>query len=155
MKNIECAGIREAATVKRITHQTIEEVYPHYYPKGAVDFFLLYHNAENILTDIKEQKVFLIYDTATKISAGTVTVKENGIYRLFVLPEYQGKGFGQALMEFAEQRISSCFDVIHLDSSLPAKEIYRKAGYRETASHSIRMENGDFLCYDEMIKKVR
>ena len=27
--------------VKKITHKTIKEIYPHYYPNGAVVFFLL------------------------------------------------------------------------------------------------------------------
>ena len=25
--------------VKKITHRTIQEIYPHYYPRGVVDFF--------------------------------------------------------------------------------------------------------------------
>ena len=51
---------REAdfGTVKDITQSTINAVYPHYYPKGAVDFFLAHHSDENIMRDIQNGDVF-------------------------------------------------------------------------------------------------
>lgn len=49
--------------VKEITHTTINEIYPHYYPNGAVNFFLNHHNADNIKNDISENCVFLFYDS--------------------------------------------------------------------------------------------
>ena len=36
------------------------------------------------------------------------------------------------------------------ESSLPAKQIYLKRGYKETEYNLIKTENGDFLCYDVM-----
>lgn len=38
-------------------------------------------------------------------------------------------------------------------AALPAKRIYLKHGYREAAYHIIETDNGDFLCYDEMVKQ--
>ena len=38
--------------VKSITHKTISEIYPRYYPKGVVDFFLAHHSDENIMKDV-------------------------------------------------------------------------------------------------------
>lgn len=49
-------------TIKRITHKTISEIYPHYYAKGVVDFFLAHHNDESIMKDILEGIVYLILD---------------------------------------------------------------------------------------------
>ena len=43
--------------VKYISEVTISDIYPHYYPKGAVDFFLGHHNEDNILSDIENQKI--------------------------------------------------------------------------------------------------
>lgn len=34
--------------IQEISHTTIEEIYPHYYPSGATAFFLNHHNDENI-----------------------------------------------------------------------------------------------------------
>lgn len=140
-------------TVKIITVKTINAVYPHYYPSGAVDFFLSHHNECNILTDIEKENVYILND-ADNMAVGTVTVKDNEICRLFVLPEYQGKGYGRELLNFAEKKISEKYSSIVLDASLPAKAIYLKKGYIPTNNHTIRTENGDYLCYDVMEKKL-
>lgn len=64
-----------------------------------MDFFLEHHSEENILKDIKKNRVFLYLDTSQN-AIGTVTVKGNEICRLFVLPAYQGKGFGTEMPAF-------------------------------------------------------
>lgn len=37
--SIKKASISDLNTVKKISETTISEIYPHYYPKGAVEFF--------------------------------------------------------------------------------------------------------------------
>ena len=150
-------GIRLAQSsdfyvVKLITLTTINEVYPHYYPIGAVTFFLNHHNDENIANDISDSIVFLCSDSEGNI-VGTVTVKKNEICRLFVLPQYQGNGYGKEMLEFAEKEISKHYNEIIIDASLSAKPIYLKKGYKETEYHIINTEHNDYLCYDVM-KKV-
>ena len=151
--NIICAEMRSAGSVISIARKTIEEIYPKYYPKGAVDFFLAHHNKEQIEADIKAGGVFLIETEEGRV--GTVTIKEGEICRLFVLPEYQGKGCGRVLLDFSETEASKRNGKICLDASLPAKEIYLKRGFRIVSSHSIKTENGDFLCYDTMEKTLK
>lgn len=87
---ITAAAESDFQTVKDITQQTIKAVYPHYYPKGAVNFFLAHHSDEKIMRDIRSGDVFLLY-TDNNEAAGTVTTEKNEINRLFVLPEYQGQ----------------------------------------------------------------
>ena len=48
--------------VKKITHTTIMEIYPKYYPLGAVEFFLKHHSDESIVNDIEDGKVYLLID---------------------------------------------------------------------------------------------
>ena len=137
--------------VRRITRETITAIYPRYYPAGAVQFFLDHHSDERIRADIASGKVYLL--CADGVAAGTVTVSGNEILRLFVLPEYQHRGYGKALLDFAENKILKGFQTVIIDASLPAKPIYKKRGYRETEYHTIQTENGDFLCYDVMEMK--
>ena len=108
--------------VKNITYQTIKIIYPQYYTSGVIHFFINYHKEENIITDIKLRRVFLIIND--NFPVGTVTIKENEICRLFVLPEFQGEGFGKYLMDFAENKIWEKYNSIQLDSSLAAQNMY-------------------------------
>ena len=148
---IQKAIFTDTQTVYSLTAATISEVYPHYYPSGAVKIFLDYHNEEVIAEDIADGRVFLCRDSDGN-AVGTVTLCGNEIQRLYVLPEYQGRGFGGALLEFAEQKLFKTFDEVIVEASLPAKGLYKKRGYSETEYLYMRAENGDFLCWDKMIK---
>lgn len=144
------ADLQQLHLVECIVIQTISKVYPCYYPKGAVDFFLEHHSSERIQNDIQQHRVYLLYDDT--VCVGTVTINGNEIGRLFVLPDFQGMGYGKGLLDFAEEIIFEGYNTIVLDSSLPAKQIYLNRGYKIEDSQSILTENGDFLCYDIMKK---
>ena len=139
-------------SVKNITQTTIWSVYPKYYPSGAVQFFSNHHSDDRIRADIVAEIIFLIEVDGTAI--GTVTVADNEINRLFVLPDFQRKGYGRELMDFAEEIIRKKHDHIILDASLPAKQIYLKRGYVTAKYNMIETENGDYLCYDVMEKHL-
>ena len=119
-----------------------------YYPAGAVDFFLKHHSDEHIREDISVGKVYILKDADAVV--GTVTISEDSINRLFVLPEYQHKGYGRALLDFAEKKGLESFGHVQIDASFPAKRIYKLRGYKEIEYNIIETENGDYLCYDVM-----
>lgn len=147
------ANDNQLEIIKTITISTIKLIYPLYYPKGAVDFFISHHNDESISKDIQSGYVFLSFNN-DKNAVGTITIKKNEICRLFILPQYQKQGFGNKLLDFAENKISKYYTTSILDTSIPAKSIYLKRGYIETKTHSIQTKFGDFLCYDVMQKKL-
>ena len=149
---IRLANDTDLQTVLQITTDTISKIYPKYYAIGVVDFFLKHHKQDNILEDIENDRVWLLEEDG--LFVGTVTIKENAVNRLFVLPEYQSHGYGSQLMDFAEQKIAENFDQIHIDSSLAAKEMYLKRGYTEKRTCRIVADNGDILVYDEMEKRI-
>ncbi len=152
MRDIVKAKLSDLDIVKSISSTTISAIYPRYYPNGAVEFFLKHHSESSIIDDIDQERVFLCRDNEKIV--GTVTIKQNEICRLFVLPEFQGKGYGGALLDFAEKLISGKYSDIIIDASLPAKGIYLKRGYKETEYKIIKTENGDLLCYDVMTKHL-
>ena len=149
---IRLAKDTDLKTVIQITRDTISKIYPKYYSTGVVDFFLQHHNQDNVLEDIEHGRVWLLEDEGHLV--GTVTIKENAVNRLFVLPEYQSHGFGSRLMDFAEDKIAENHSQIHIDSSLAAKEMYLKRGYKEKRTCKIEADNGDLLVYDEMEKLI-
>lgn len=152
--NIRQATAGDFEAVKKITQETIHAVYPKYYPAGTVRFFSEHHADEKIMRDITAGIVYLVVDDSC-VPAGTVTLTDNEVDRLFVLPEFQGRGYGRALLDFAEERISEKYDVIILHASLPAKNIYLKRGFREVDYLKIDTGYGDFLCADVMEKKAK
>ena len=152
MAVIRAAKETDFDSVKDITQTTIWSVYPKYYPSGAVQFFSNHHSDDRIRADIVAGIVFLIEVDGTAI--GTVTVADNEINRLIVLPDFQRKGYGRELMDFAEEIIRKKHDYIILDASLPAKQIYLKRGYVTAKYNMIGTENGDYLCYDVMEKHL-
>ena len=105
------------------------------------------------MRDIDAGIVYLLV-TDDGVPAGTVTLTDNEIDRLFVLPVFQGKGYGRALLDLAEDTISRSYDVIILHASLPAKSIYLKRGFHEVNYIKIDTGRGDFLCADVMEKKA-
>ena len=136
-----------AALVK----ETIQSVYPRYYPQGAVRFFQDLHSEEQIRAVTGKEKIYLI--TADGILAGTGSIRKNEICRLFILPAYQKSGYGSRLMDFLEEEVFKDYPLIHIDASFPAESMYLKRGYQITAYEKIETENGDFLCYHTMEKK--
>ena len=110
MAVIRAAKETDFDSVKDITQTTIWSVYPKYYPSGAVQFFSNHHSDDRIRADIVAGIVFLIEVDGTAI--GTVTVADNEINRLFVLPDFQRKGYGRELMDFAEEIIRKKHDHI-------------------------------------------
>ena len=150
---IRSAVLTESDKITELVRKTIKAVYPKYYPTGAVEFFLAHHKPEKIASDIEAGKVYVIEQDG--IIVGTVTIDGNDIARLFVEPSKQGKSYGGKLLDFAENMIFGYSETIRLDSSLPAKSIYIKRGYKEKEYCKILTDNGDYLCYDIMEKSNR
>src|SRR5215469_15770701 len=86
-----------------VIHDTIEEIYPKYYPRKAVDFFHNHHSKENMLEYLPKEYTKIIIENGKII--GTGSAKGNEIGRFFILPEYQNKGFGKLLLKELEKEI--------------------------------------------------
>jgi GNAT superfamily N-acetyltransferase len=140
--------------VYNMVHNTIENIYPKYYPRKAVDFFHKHHSKENMLEKLPNEYTKIIMEN--KIIIGTGSVKDNDIGRFFILPEYQNKGYGKKLLKELENKIiQNDYDKITLASSLGAVFFYRSCGYRYYDYKIIPVEDGENLCYLEMIKEIK
>lgn len=150
---IRKAKISDLNQVESICSKTIKDIFPHYYPHGVVEFLLKFHNSQNISDDIQSDKVFLCFDDENQC-VGTLTIENNEIHRLFVLPQYQGYGYGQALLKYAEEIILKSYDRILLEASFPAKKWYLKKGYHVVEYQELKVDHDDVFCWDVMIKKI-
>jgi ribosomal protein S18 acetylase RimI-like enzyme len=146
------AGIEHADEVYGLLKRTISSIYPKYYPKEIVDFFLDWHRKENIQEDILQSRVWILYDNDELV--GTGSIKENHITRVYVSPEFQGKGYGSYIMDSLEKEIGNKYDRAILDASLPACSLYSRRGYKTIEHHKLKVENGAFLVYEVMEKEL-
>lgn len=144
------ADIGEAEAVYNLVRTTKDLIYPQYYTKEVVDFFGRLHGLEKIRNDIENGLVYVLASDGRII--GTGSFSGNHITRLYVLPEYQGKGFGSYILSRLEQEIFSDNSVCELDASLPACIFYENRGYRTVKHIKYDIGNGAFMIYEIMAK---
>lgn len=135
-----------------MVHSTINSIYPNYYPAEVVTFFLEYHNEDTIRADIERGNVFLLSDDGKYVGTGGIDDKYIG--RVYVLPEYQGRGYGSFIMNELEAKIKESFDFAFLDASMPSYSFYLKRGYQPTEYLKYEVENHRILCYYVMEKAL-
>lgn len=135
-----------------IVQETIQNIYPKYYPKEVVDFFCELHSRENILRDIKNGVVGVLI--ANDRMVGTGCYQDNHITRVYVMPELQGRGYGSFIMQQLEDNIAQNYDRVYLDASLPASHLYEKRGYQTIRHDRWNVENGVVLVYEIMEKQL-
>lgn len=145
------ATIDEADRVCYIVQQTISAFYPDYYTQAVVDFFGRLHSIDNIKKDIEQGRIGVLIKDGEIIGTGSHT--DNHITRVYVLPVYQGQGFGSMIMDELEKEIFASYDYCELDASLPACIFYENRGYKTVKHIKYDIGDGAFMIYEIMRKK--
>lgn len=148
----ELATIEELQAVYDLVQHTIKTVYPKYYPAEVVDFFCKHHSMEAIAQDIENGYVSVLKIDEKIVATGCFV--ENHITRVYVLPEYQKKGYGTFIMKTIEAQIGEKYDKAYLDASLPATALYGKLGFSTINHERYPVENGVILAYEVMEKEI-
>ena len=146
------ADIGQAEQIYTLVHKTILEVYPNYYPAKVVDFFCALHSREHIGEDIERGKVRILF-IGDKL-VGTGSRSENHITRVYVDPDFQGKGCGSCIMQHLEDEIAAEYDAVLLDASLPTCMMYEKRGYQTVKHEKHALPGGEVLVYEVLEKKL-
>ena len=148
----EIAKKENIEQIYQLVQNTINAIYPLYYPQGVVEFFCGLHSKENIATDIENGFVRVLLSGDCLV--GTGSYKENHISRLFVVSDFQKKGYGSYIMQCLEKEISLNSTIIYLDASLAAACFYEHRGYK-TLKHEELFINGNArLAYEVMEKRI-
>lgn len=136
--------------VYELIQNTISEIYPKYYPREVVSFFCEHHSREKVLADIKKGHVKIVLVNGSIVGTGSYV--DNHITRVFVSPEFQGKGYGRLIMERLECEVMEKHNDVYLDASLPATQMYEHLGYQTMYHNSINLDNNAVLVYGIMKK---
>lgn len=147
------AVIEDTEQIYNLVQDTIKKVYPKYYPKEVVDFFCEHHSLDNIQKDVSNGVIGFLMDNGTMV--GTGCYQDNHITRVYVLPEFQGRGYGSYIMQQLEDRIAENYESVFLDASLPAAHLYEKRGYQTIRHDKWNVENGAVLVYEIMEKSLQ
>lgn len=86
------------------------------------------------------------------IIVGTGSYENNHITRVYVAPNFQGRGYGTYMMQCLENEITLKYDRVYLDASLPASHFYESRGYKTQRHESYPVKNGVILVYEVMEK---
>lgn len=141
---------KDAEKIYDLVQATIRTVYPKYYPKEVVDFFCEHHSFEKITADIEDGLVGVLFCDDKMV--GTGCYRDNHITRVYVAPEFQGKGYGSYIMQCLENQIGTEYDSVYLDASLPAAHLYEKLGYKTIKHDKWPVDKGAVLVYEVMEK---
>ena len=109
------------------------------------------HSFDNIKIDIEQGRIYALVKDGKIIGTGSHT--ENHITRVYVLPEYQGQGFGTLIMDELEKEIFLHFEDCELDASLPACIFYEDRGYKTVKHIKYEIGDGKFMIYEIMKKR--
>ena len=138
--------------IYNLVQHTIKTVYPKYYPKEVVSFFCELHSQEAITKDVKSGNVNVLVVDGKIV--GTGSFADNHITRVYVLPEYQKRGYGTFIMNKLEAEIIKKYDKVYLDASLPAAALYEKLRYKTVKHEKYVLENDVVLAYEIMKKEL-
>ncbi len=145
------ATLDEAEIVCCIVQHTKAVIFPDYYTQAVVDFFSRLHSIDNIIKDIEQSRINVLVKDGKIIGTGSHT--DNHITRVYVLPEFQGQGFGSYIINELEKEIFLKYDYCELDASLPACIFYENRGFRTVKHIKFDIGNGAFMIYEIMRKE--
>ena len=119
---------RHLTSVKNLIYQSIDQCYPEFYNEKVVAYFKEYHSEENISERAEKGFTIVMYNYMTMVATGTLI--GNYISSVYVLPKFQKKGMGKAIVivlvkEAKKQGIS----ILILDATAGSVDFYLKQGF--------------------------
>ena len=121
------SGVRDAARIHSVSWQDSHRSF------CTEDFVAQHspaHQEEYLLKKMNDgSRVFMLISPEP---VGIVSLKDNLIEDLYVLPECQGKGYGSALLRYAVSQCAGTPTLWILENNLRAEKLYLKAGFRKT-----------------------
>ncbi len=128
---VNASNIRDAAVIHSVSWQESHRSF------CSADFVALHtpeHQEEYLLRKINNgSRVFMLTD---REPVGIVSLKENLIEDLYVLPDHQNRGYGSMLLRYAISQCSGTPVLWILENNARARKLYQKAGFRITGKRN-------------------
>lgn len=91
------------------------------------------HQKEYLMEKIRKgTALYMLFEEASEKDVGIVSVTENLIEDLYILPSEQNKGYGTVLLRFACSKCKEAPTLWILENNLNAARLYQREGFSET-----------------------
>lgn len=128
----ELVTMLNIATAAEIHAISWRESHQSFCSKEFVDAHTTERQMKYIENEIENGKQFyILMDTGAK---GIVSIKDNLIENLYVLPSEQRRGYGTKLLKYAEEKCQGIPKLWILSNNNAAKNLYVKHGYTFTGN---------------------
>lgn len=125
----------DAKELSELMRETVVKSNSKDYSKEAIKCLCDAYSEEKLMKDSKKMDIFVAAKNSKLL--GTISLDEDKISRMFVLPEYQGQKIGSKLIKYVEQFAKKKgITVLCVRSSLTAYGFYQKLGYQKTRKAS-------------------
>ncbi|MFC1591585.1 GNAT family N-acetyltransferase [Thermodesulfobacteriota bacterium] len=139
--------------VKRLIDTTIDICYTRDYSEAVAAYFKQLHSADRIARDA--EKGYTVVLEVEGLLIGTGTLVGDHVFRVFVDPQFQRRGYGRLIMDKLEQKArSSGVAEITLDVALNAVQFYHQLGYRFSEEAFLDAGDGQRLAYHVVKKRL-
>lgn len=125
----------DAEAVAQMIAVTVEISNAKDYPPAYIERLKQTHNSETLKQRAEEGHMYVVCDGGKIVGTGTIapfwgSETESILLTIFVLPAYQGRGIGRAIIETLEQdEYAKRASRIEIPASLTAVNFYRHLGY--------------------------
>lgn len=128
---VDQANIDQAAEVHSISWK---ESHRPFCPSDFIELHTPEH--QRIYLQAKQRQGGRIYLLIEEAPIGIVSVNDNLIEDLYVLPDKQNMGYGTALLQFAIGQCSGIPTLWILENNTDAERLYRRLGFAKTGRRS-------------------
>ena len=130
---IRKARVVDIPPISKLILNTIQELNAKDYRKRKLEIEKKQHTIGELKKEIKEKPFFILIDKDKIVGVIKLDLKENRLDRLFLNPQYIGKGFGKKLIIYVENYAKKKgIKKILLYPTDYALEFYKKTGYKIT-----------------------
>ena len=128
--SIRPAGEQDAQAISKLIHRTIREVNVREYGEEGIAPLLEWNGETRIREALRSMEFLVCEKQGQIVGVGGLDTMSGYLSRGYVLPEWQGKGIGTALLERLESIARSHrMQEVHLDATLTSTRFLERRGY--------------------------
>lgn len=143
----------DLTALDELVSRTIDVAYAGVYPPRAIAHMHEHHTADEIAADAEQGHTVVVEREGRIVATGTLIDGE--ITRVYVGPEWQGRGLGLAIMRGLEARARELgLEDVELYATIGSRTFYDRLGYVVTREGVADCGEGQVLKYYRMAKRL-